>query len=210
MNSSESAELSSNPARKHHTSWYLKRWILPKSAPRRRGKGGPLASEQLLNRRWVRQAGRADLGVSGFVSHVQRGLFLGRQEEDVQERFERLQAAMLPACPDSVAFYRAKMKTDQKVTFGRCFFQAAFTSRELCSENRALVHNPFWFCVASTRTAEPCRPLRRCGRNPGSSRLLGRQNPCRFCTSSSRLGLSLETAIQQATAPQSASCSSPQ
>ncbi|XP_071661545.1 kinesin-like protein KIF9 isoform X3 [Patagioenas fasciata] len=130
-------------------------------------------------------------------------------EEDVQERFERLQEAALPACPASIPFYRAKMKTDQKVTFGRCFFQAAFTGREFCSENQALVHNPFWFCVASTRTPEPCRPLRKCGGNPGSSRLPGRQNPCRFCTSSSRLGLSLETAIQQATAPQSASCSCP-
>lgn len=75
-----------------------------------------------MNGRWVRQAGRVDLGVSGSVSHVQRGLFFGRQEEDVQERFEQLQEAMLPACPASVSFYRAKMKTDQKVKFGGCFF----------------------------------------------------------------------------------------
>uniref|UniRef100_A0A669QJT7 Kinesin-like protein n=1 Tax=Phasianus colchicus TaxID=9054 RepID=A0A669QJT7_PHACC len=36
-------------------------------------------------------------------------------EEDEQERFERMQEAMLPTGPDSVAFYKAKMKTDQKV-----------------------------------------------------------------------------------------------
>uniref|UniRef100_A0A8C9EQQ9 Kinesin-like protein n=1 Tax=Pavo cristatus TaxID=9049 RepID=A0A8C9EQQ9_PAVCR len=36
-------------------------------------------------------------------------------EEDEQDRFERMQEAMLPAGPDSVAFYKAKMKTDQKV-----------------------------------------------------------------------------------------------
>lgn len=37
------------------------------------------------------------------------------QEEDEQERFERMQEATLPAGPDSVSFYKAKMKTDQKV-----------------------------------------------------------------------------------------------
>uniref|UniRef100_A0A8C3M076 Kinesin-like protein n=1 Tax=Chrysolophus pictus TaxID=9089 RepID=A0A8C3M076_CHRPC len=36
-------------------------------------------------------------------------------EEDEQERFEQMQEAMLPTGPDSVAFYKAKMKTDQKV-----------------------------------------------------------------------------------------------
>lgn len=37
------------------------------------------------------------------------------QEEDEQDRFERMQEVMLPAGPDSVSFYKAKMKTDQKV-----------------------------------------------------------------------------------------------
>ncbi|NXJ66913.1 KIF9 protein, partial [Rostratula benghalensis] len=37
-------------------------------------------------------------------------------EEDEQERFERMQETMLPACPASVSFYKAKMKTDQKHT----------------------------------------------------------------------------------------------
>ncbi|NWX01424.1 KIF9 protein, partial [Caloenas nicobarica] len=40
-------------------------------------------------------------------------------EEDVQERFERLQEAMLPACPASASFYKAKMKTDQKHAYTR-------------------------------------------------------------------------------------------
>ncbi|XP_010710607.1 kinesin-like protein KIF9 isoform X2 [Meleagris gallopavo] len=40
-------------------------------------------------------------------------------EEDEQERFERMQEAMLPAGPDSAAFYKAKMKTDQKHTYNR-------------------------------------------------------------------------------------------
>ncbi|XP_031463640.1 kinesin-like protein KIF9 isoform X2 [Phasianus colchicus] len=40
-------------------------------------------------------------------------------EEDEQERFERMQEAMLPTGPDSVAFYKAKMKTDQKRTYNR-------------------------------------------------------------------------------------------
>uniref|UniRef100_A0A8C2TG45 Kinesin-like protein n=1 Tax=Coturnix japonica TaxID=93934 RepID=A0A8C2TG45_COTJA len=36
-------------------------------------------------------------------------------EEDEQDRFEQMQEVMLPYGPDSVAFYRAKMKTDQQV-----------------------------------------------------------------------------------------------
>ncbi|NXO13361.1 KIF9 protein, partial [Oriolus oriolus] len=37
-------------------------------------------------------------------------------DEDEQDRFERLQETALPECPGSVPFYRARMKTDQKVT----------------------------------------------------------------------------------------------
>ncbi|NXT92489.1 KIF9 protein, partial [Anhinga rufa] len=40
-------------------------------------------------------------------------------EEDEQERFERMQETTLPACPASVSFYKAKMKTDQKHTYTR-------------------------------------------------------------------------------------------
>ncbi|NXA44627.1 KIF9 protein, partial [Nothocercus julius] len=40
-------------------------------------------------------------------------------EEDVQDGFERLQEATLPACPDSLSFYNAKMKAEQKHTYAR-------------------------------------------------------------------------------------------
>ncbi|XP_075276079.1 kinesin-like protein KIF9 isoform X2 [Opisthocomus hoazin] len=40
-------------------------------------------------------------------------------EEDEQERFERMQETTLPACPASVSFYKAKMKTDQKHAYAR-------------------------------------------------------------------------------------------
>ncbi|NWQ97807.1 KIF9 protein, partial [Burhinus bistriatus] len=40
-------------------------------------------------------------------------------EEDEQERFEQMQETTLPACPASVSFYKAKMKTDQKHTYTR-------------------------------------------------------------------------------------------
>ncbi|XP_014747491.1 PREDICTED: kinesin-like protein KIF9 [Sturnus vulgaris] len=40
-------------------------------------------------------------------------------DEDVQDKFERKQEMVLPDCPGSVSFYRARMKTDQKQTFTR-------------------------------------------------------------------------------------------
>ncbi|NXJ30285.1 KIF9 protein, partial [Dicrurus megarhynchus] len=40
-------------------------------------------------------------------------------DEDEQDRFERMQETVLPGCPGSVSFYRARMKTDQKHTFNR-------------------------------------------------------------------------------------------
>ncbi|XP_075779103.1 kinesin-like protein KIF9 isoform X3 [Pelodiscus sinensis] len=40
-------------------------------------------------------------------------------DEDEQERFDRLQGEVLPSCPDSTAFYNAKMKTDQKHKYFR-------------------------------------------------------------------------------------------
>ncbi|NXB29771.1 KIF9 protein, partial [Eulacestoma nigropectus] len=40
-------------------------------------------------------------------------------DEDEQDRFERMQETVLPECPGSVSFYRARMKTDQKHTFNR-------------------------------------------------------------------------------------------
>ncbi|NWU71760.1 KIF9 protein, partial [Pterocles burchelli] len=40
-------------------------------------------------------------------------------EEDEQDKFERLQETTLPACPDSLSFYKAKMKTEQKHAYTR-------------------------------------------------------------------------------------------
>ncbi|XP_062459882.1 kinesin-like protein KIF9 isoform X4 [Pezoporus occidentalis] len=40
-------------------------------------------------------------------------------EEDVQERFKQMQETMLPACPASVPFYKAKMRTDQKHVYSK-------------------------------------------------------------------------------------------
>ncbi|NXS58547.1 KIF9 protein, partial [Brachypteracias leptosomus] len=40
-------------------------------------------------------------------------------EEDEQDRFEQLQETALPACPASLPFYRARMKTEQKLTSSR-------------------------------------------------------------------------------------------
>uniref|UniRef100_A0A8D2MMU3 Kinesin-like protein n=1 Tax=Zonotrichia albicollis TaxID=44394 RepID=A0A8D2MMU3_ZONAL len=40
-------------------------------------------------------------------------------DEDEQDKFEQVQEKVLPDCPGSVSFYRARMRTDQKVTPGR-------------------------------------------------------------------------------------------
>ncbi|KGL79596.1 Kinesin-like KIF9, partial [Tinamus guttatus] len=40
-------------------------------------------------------------------------------EQDVQDGFERMQEAALPACPDSLSFYNAKMRAEQKHTYAR-------------------------------------------------------------------------------------------
>ncbi|NWI18568.1 KIF9 protein, partial [Crypturellus soui] len=40
-------------------------------------------------------------------------------EQDVQDGFEQMQEATLPACPDSLSFYNAKMRAEQKHTYTR-------------------------------------------------------------------------------------------
>ncbi|NWY71389.1 KIF9 protein, partial [Erithacus rubecula] len=40
-------------------------------------------------------------------------------DEDEQDKFEQMQETVLPDCPGSVSFYRARMKADQKQTFSR-------------------------------------------------------------------------------------------
>ncbi|NWR01247.1 KIF9 protein, partial [Paradoxornis webbianus] len=42
-----------------------------------------------------------------------------RLDEDEQDKFELLQEKVLPDCPGSVSFYRARMKMDQKQSFNR-------------------------------------------------------------------------------------------
>jgi len=97
--------------------FYARRWPLPEVLPRsvqlRKGKGAPTTPspcpEASENQRSMQQMESAT--VCGF--HV--ALSFCWQEEDEQDRFERMQEVMLPAGPDSVSFYKAKMKTDQKV-----------------------------------------------------------------------------------------------
>lgn len=43
------------------------------------------------------------------------GLGLSQGEDD-QDRFSQLQRTVLPEGPDSISFYNAKVKTEQKVT----------------------------------------------------------------------------------------------
>ncbi|NWT57295.1 KIF9 protein, partial [Erythrocercus mccallii] len=47
------------------------------------------------------------------------GIAFPWQDEDEQDKFERMQETVLPDCPGSVSFYRARMKTDQKQSFNR-------------------------------------------------------------------------------------------
>lgn len=59
--------------------------------------------------------GFVDLRVSRCLFDTERGPSVRWQEEDEQERFKRMQEMTLPDCPASVSFYRAKMRSDQKV-----------------------------------------------------------------------------------------------
>ncbi|XP_032842920.1 kinesin-like protein KIF9 isoform X1 [Tyto alba] len=81
-------------------------------------------------------------------------------EEDEQDRFERMQETTLPACPASVSFYKAKMKTDQKViSVRRCVsgerFYAALPGGVWDSSARdsvwagAFGKMLVWFCSAA-------------------------------------------------------------
>lgn len=61
------------------------------------------------------QVGFVDLRISRCLFDTERGPSVCWQEEDEQEKFERMQEMTLPDCPGSVSFYRAKMRSDQKV-----------------------------------------------------------------------------------------------
>ncbi|NWR41338.1 KIF9 protein, partial [Regulus satrapa] len=51
-------------------------------------------------------------------------------DEDEQDKFELMQERVLPNCPASVSFYRARMKTDQKQTFNRSMVALQKMSRK--------------------------------------------------------------------------------
>jgi len=48
---------------------------------------------------------------------TERLVVLYSQAEDDQERFDRMQKALLMADPESVAFYNAQMRTQRRVGF---------------------------------------------------------------------------------------------
>ncbi|XP_072710999.1 kinesin-like protein KIF9 [Ciconia boyciana] len=73
-------------------------------------------SESFLIPKDVREALKPGGNIRPGMIPINRVMCL---EEDEQERFERMQETTLPACPASVSFYKAKMKTDQKRTYTR-------------------------------------------------------------------------------------------
>ncbi|NXS72925.1 KIF9 protein, partial [Pandion haliaetus] len=73
-------------------------------------------SESFLIPKDVREALKPGGNIRPGMIPINRVMCL---EEDEQDRFERMQETTLPACPASVSFYKAKMKTDQKHTYTR-------------------------------------------------------------------------------------------
>ncbi|KFQ02262.1 Kinesin-like KIF9 [Leptosomus discolor] len=73
-------------------------------------------SESFLIPKDVREALKPGGNIRPGMIPINRVMCL---EEDEQERFEQMQETTLPACPASVSFYKAKMKTDQKRSYTR-------------------------------------------------------------------------------------------
>ncbi|KAM9648531.1 kinesin-like protein KIF9 isoform 2-T6 [Morphnus guianensis] len=73
-------------------------------------------SESFLIPKDVREALKPGGSIRPGMIPINRVMCL---EEDEQDRFERMQETTLPACPASVSFYKAKMKTDQKHAYTR-------------------------------------------------------------------------------------------
>ncbi|XP_069634510.1 kinesin-like protein KIF9 isoform X1 [Haliaeetus albicilla] len=73
-------------------------------------------SESFLIPKDVREALKPGGNIRPGMIPINRVMCL---EEDEQDRFERMQETTLPACPASVSFYKAKMKTDQKHAYTR-------------------------------------------------------------------------------------------
>lgn len=89
----------------------------PSPARLRGGKGGLSLPARVLRllRIGVQSSGPAPRLHDAWLC-MERGLSFSRQEEDEQDRFERMQETTLPAGPESASFYKAKMRSDQKVT----------------------------------------------------------------------------------------------
>nr|XP_013804021.1 PREDICTED: kinesin-like protein KIF9 [Apteryx mantelli mantelli] len=66
-------------------------------------------------------------------------------EEDAQDRFERMQKETLPACPDSVSFYNAKMKADQKHAYARTMSSLEQMRKKPGLLTAATKNKPLWF-----------------------------------------------------------------
>uniref|UniRef100_A0A452TAZ5 Kinesin-like protein n=1 Tax=Ursus maritimus TaxID=29073 RepID=A0A452TAZ5_URSMA len=63
--------------------------------------------------------------------------------EDDQDKFSQLQQMMLPEGPDSISFYNAKVKTEQKVTWGgSCLQEGRASGTTLLGHPRS--HFPLW------------------------------------------------------------------
>ncbi|XP_058686421.1 kinesin-like protein KIF9 isoform X2 [Poecile atricapillus] len=73
-------------------------------------------NESFLIPEHVREALKPGGNITPGMIPINRVTCLG---EDEQDRFERMQGTVLPDCPRSVSFYRARMNTDQKQTFNR-------------------------------------------------------------------------------------------
>ncbi|KAM9287874.1 kinesin-like protein KIF9 [Cariama cristata] len=73
-------------------------------------------SESFLIPKDVREALKPGGNIRPGMIPINRVMCL---EEDEQDRFERMQETTLPACPASVSFCKAKMKTDQKHAYTR-------------------------------------------------------------------------------------------
>ncbi|XP_067148170.1 kinesin-like protein KIF9 isoform X2 [Apteryx mantelli] len=66
-------------------------------------------------------------------------------EKDAQDRFERMQKETLPACPDSVSFYNAKMKADQKHAYARTMSSLEQMRKKPGLLTAATKNKPLWF-----------------------------------------------------------------
>ncbi|XP_015473707.1 kinesin-like protein KIF9 isoform X2 [Parus major] len=73
-------------------------------------------NESFLIPEHVREALKPGGNITPGMIPINRVTCLG---EDEQDKFERMQGTVLPDCPRSVSFYRARMNMDQKQTFNR-------------------------------------------------------------------------------------------